>query len=132
MRYIRQFWVFARRLLFCKKTLTPDGGQEKYGIELPPTFKLQSATADKFVSCTHLLLLLPSPLRLSNDDDGRGIGHTSLQKRLQICQLYFVKSAVPKRLARWMLMKMLYSCIAEVAIGILGKAGEKSSNKLVR
>ena len=29
-------------------------------------------------------------------------------------------------------MKMLYSCIAEVAIGILGKAGENSSNKLVR
>ena len=42
----------------------------------------RSATADKFVSCTHLLLLLPSPLRLSNDDDGRGIGHTEPAKKI--------------------------------------------------
>ena len=35
-----------------------------------------------FVSyvCTHLVLLFPSPLRCSND--GRGIGHTSLKKKI--------------------------------------------------
>jgi len=85
-----------------------------------------------FVSyvCTHLVLLFPSPLRCSND--GRGIGHTSLKKKIATMLAVIRQIRGTKAFGA---MDNVYEnalLIAEVAIGILENAGENSSNKIVR